>query len=129
MAARDTELTTACAISGKVQSGDHEDLAQVLNRVSEDQISAAAEEIEQKLHDASPVDASTYITAISAVAPNLRHLKDSATIVGDACADLLDQSRDEGIPAPVVTERGCADSWGAGWLRVPERGSRPCWNR
>ena len=24
---------------------------------------------------------------------------------------------------------GCAESWGAGWLRVPERGSRPCWNR
>ena len=27
------------------------------------------------------------------------------------------------------TSGGCAESWGAGWLRVPERGSRPCWNR
>ena len=23
----------------------------------------------------------------------------------------------------------CAGTWGAGWLRVPEQGSRPCWNR
>ena len=25
--------------------------------------------------------------------------------------------------------RACAGTWGAGWLRVPEQGSRPCWNR
>ena len=27
---------------------------------------------------------------------------------------------------------GCgafAEVWGGGWLRVPEQGSRPCWNR
>ena len=87
-------------VSG-VQSGDHADLAQVLDRVPADQISAAAGEIEQMLHDASPVDASTYIPA---VALNLDHLEDGAGSVGDACADLLDQSPDEEIPAPVLTE-------------------------
>ena len=87
-------------VSG-VQSGDHADLAQVLDRVPADQISAAAGEIEQMLHDASPVDASTYIPA---VALNLYRLEDGAGSVGDACADLLDQSPAEGIPAPVLTE-------------------------
>lgn len=86
-------------VSG-VQSGDHADLAQTLDRVPADQISAVAGEIEQMLHDASSVDASTYI---SAVAPNLYGLEDGASSVGDACADLLDQSPDEGIPAPVLT--------------------------
>ena len=28
-----------------------------------------------------------------------------------------------------VIEGACAKTWGAGWLRVPEQGSRPCWNR
>ena len=27
------------------------------------------------------------------------------------------------------TSGACAKAWGAGWLRVPEQGSRPCWNR
>ncbi len=87
-------------ISG-VQSGDHADLSQALDRVPADQISAAAGEIEQILHDALPVDASTYI---SAVAPNLQRLEDAAGSVGDACADLLDQSPDESLSAPVLTE-------------------------
>ena len=28
-----------------------------------------------------------------------------------------------------ATFGACAKTWGAGWLRVPEQGSRPCWNR
>ena len=32
-------------------------------------------------------------------------------------------------PGGAATVRGCAGTWGAGWLRVPEQGSRPCWNR
>ena len=28
-----------------------------------------------------------------------------------------------------ITLRAFAEMWGAGWLRVPEQGSRPCWNR
>lgn len=87
-------------ISG-VQSGDHADLSQALDRVPADQISAAAGEIEQILHDALPVDASTYI---SAVAPNLQRLEDAAGSAGDACADLLDQSPDERLSAPVLTD-------------------------
>lgn len=87
-------------ISG-VESGDHEDLAQVLGRIPDDQIVAAAGEIEQKLHDASAVDASTYI---SAVAPNLKLLENDISSAGDACADLLDQSRDEAIPAACLTD-------------------------
>ncbi len=87
-------------ISG-VESGDHEDLAQVLGRIPDDQIVAAAGEIEQKLHDASAVDASTYI---SAVAPNLKLLENDISSAGDACADLLDQSRDEAIPVACLTD-------------------------
>ncbi len=87
-------------VSG-VQSGDHEDLARVLSQIPEDQINAAAGEIEQRLHDALAVDASTYVAA---VAPNLHHLKEAARGVGDACADLLDQSPEESIPAPLLTE-------------------------
>ena len=86
-------------ISG-VESGDHEDLARVLSRIPQDQIVAASGEIEQKLHDASAVDASTYI---SAVAPNLGLLENDVSSVGDACADLLDQSPEEVIPAACLT--------------------------
>ena len=28
-----------------------------------------------------------------------------------------------------TTTRAFAETWGAGWLRVPEWGSRPCWDR
>ena len=30
---------------------------------------------------------------------------------------------------PRPSFRAFAETWGAGWLRVPEQGSRPCWNR
>jgi len=88
-------------IVSAVESGDHEDLAGVLDRVPADQLGAAAGEIEQKLQDASPVDASTYI---SAIAPNLRRLEGGASDVGDACADLLDQALQETVSASYLTE-------------------------
>ena len=87
-------------VSG-VASGDHVDLAGVLDRVPADKVVDAAGEIKQKLHDASPVDASTYVPA---VAPNLHRLKDSAEGVADACADLLDRAPDASIPAAALTE-------------------------
>ena len=88
-------------ITSGVESGDHLDLSGILDRVPADRIVDAAGEIEQKLHDASPVDASTYIAA---VAPNLRRLEDSAETVADACADLLDRAPEVSIPAPLLTE-------------------------
>ena len=36
------------------------------------------------------------------------------------------------VRPPLILEassRAFAEMWGAGWLRVPEWGSRPCWNR
>ena len=89
------------AIISGVTSGDHVDLAEVLDRVPDDKVVDAAGEIAQKLHDASPVDASTYVPA---VALNLNRLKDSAESVADACADLLDRAPEAGIPAPALTE-------------------------
>ena len=89
------------AIISGVESGDHEDLAKVLGKVPEDQIGAAAGEIGQLLHDASPVDANTYV---SAIAPNLHLFEYSAGDVADACANLLDQAPDESIAAHVLTE-------------------------
>ena len=88
-------------ITSGVESGDHFDLAGILDRVPADKIVDAAGEIEQQLHDASPVDASTLITA---VAPNLSRLEDSAETVADACADLLDRAPEVSIPAPLLTE-------------------------
>lgn len=87
-------------ISG-VESGDPEDLAQILGRIPTDQMVAAAGEIEQKLHDASAVDASTYI---SAVAPNLELLENDVNSAGDACVHLLDQSPDEAMSAACLTD-------------------------
>ena len=31
--------------------------------------------------------------------------------------------------AEAANNRAFAEAWGAGWLRVPEWGSRPCWDR
>ena len=88
-------------INSAVQSGDQLDLALVLGEVAEDQMGAAAGEIRERLHAASPVDASTYV---SAVAPNLRLFEDSAMNVGDACADLLDRSAGADVSAEALTE-------------------------
>ncbi|MXW58373.1 MAG: hypothetical protein F4124_08275 [Acidimicrobiia bacterium] len=87
-------------ISG-IESGDPEDLARVLDRVPEDQIDAATGEVEHVLYDASPVDASTYV---SAIAPNLHLFEDGRGDVADACAELLDQAPDEHIAAEVLFE-------------------------
>ncbi len=88
-------------INSAVQSGDPKDLERVLGEVAEDQMGAAAGEIRERLHTASPVDASTYV---SAVAPTLHLLDDSAMDVGDACADLLDRSMGADISAHALTE-------------------------
>ena len=37
--------------------------------------------------------------------------------------------RAESAPPPQTTKGAFAETWGAGWLRVPEWGSRPCWDR
>ena len=88
------------AISSAVQSGDPEDLGRVLGEVPDDQIAAAAGEIQDKLRNAAPVDANTYV---SAVAANLHRLQASASSVGDACADLLGLSSDAAVSAPALT--------------------------
>lgn len=90
-----SELVTGLA------SGDPEDLAAVLSRVPDDRVVDAAGEITDLLHDASPVDAGTYVAA---VAPILDNFGDAAPAVGDACADLLDRAPDDRVPAPLLTK-------------------------
>ena len=84
-----------------VASGDYRTLADVVSRVAEDSIGAAASEIAQTLLEASPVDASTYIAA---VAPNLTAFGEDASKVADACVDLLERARGEALPAERITE-------------------------
>ena len=41
--------------------------------------------------------------------------------------DRMNREKHERARNPTL--RAFADLWGAGWLRVPEQGSEPCWNR
>ena len=84
-----------------VASGDYRTLADVVSRVAEDSIGAAGSEIAQMLLEASPVDASTYIAAVT---PNLTAFGEGASKVADACVDLLERATGEALPAERITE-------------------------
>ena len=84
-----------------VASGDYRMLAEVLSRVAEDTIGAAGSEIAQTLLEASRVDASTYIAAVT---PNLTAFGEDASKVADACVDLLERATGEALPAERITE-------------------------
>ena len=85
-----------------VVSGDHEFLAEVLSRVPPDKIAAAGQEISHMLREASPVDASTYVAAVT---PTLHTFEDAvAQELADSCVDLLDRAPDARIPASCLTE-------------------------
>ena len=84
-----------------VASGDYRTLADVVSRVAEDSIGAAGSEVAQMLLEASPLDASTYIAAIT---PNLTAFGEEASKVADACVDLLERATGEALPAERITE-------------------------
>jgi len=84
-----------------VTSGDYRTLADVISQVAEDSIGAAGSEIAQTLLEASPVDASTYLAAVT---PNLTAFGEDASKIADACVDLLERTTGEVIPAERITE-------------------------
>ncbi|MCQ3805392.1 MAG: KAP family NTPase, partial [Acidimicrobiia bacterium] len=87
-------------IVSALRVGNPEELGSVLSAVPSDLTDAAAEEISDIIGQAIPVDTPNILAA---VAPNLPSIGDTAAMVADACADLLDRAPDELPPSATIT--------------------------
>lgn len=88
------------SIVSALRVGNPVELGSVLSAVPSDLTDAAGEEIADIIGQAIPVDTPNILAA---VAPNLSVIGDTAAMVADACADLLDRTPDDLPPPATIT--------------------------